>query len=72
MGLEACPLVDTFPLDAECLALFVTIVARFNEHFVHPANELNESSRLHKGVQLPERSTNNYYAELCKLIKRWN
>lgn len=47
MGPEARPLLDTLLLDAESLASFEAVVARLSEHFVHPANELYESSRFH-------------------------
>lgn len=72
MGPEARPLLNTFSLDAASLASYAAVVARFTAHFVHPANELYESSRFHKRIQQPDESVDAYYAELCKLVKRCN
>ncbi|XP_037529171.1 uncharacterized protein LOC119406504 [Rhipicephalus sanguineus] len=72
MGPEARPLLETLSLDAESLASYQVVAARFTEHFVHPANELYESSRFHRRVQLPGESVDAYYAELCRMAKRCN
>nr|XP_050038416.2 uncharacterized protein LOC126535656 [Dermacentor andersoni] len=56
MGPEARPLLETFSLDAQSLASYQVVATRFTEHFVHPANELYESSRFHRCVQLPDES----------------
>ncbi|XP_037515497.1 uncharacterized protein K02A2.6-like [Rhipicephalus sanguineus] len=72
MGPEARPLLETFSLDAQSLASYQVVAARFTEHFVHPANELYESSRFHRRVQLPGESVDTYYAELCRMVKRCN
>ncbi|XP_075743966.1 uncharacterized protein LOC142802804 [Rhipicephalus microplus] len=70
MGPEARPLLETFSLDTASLASFQAVAASFTEHFVHPANELYESSRFHRRVQLPDESVDAYYAELCRMVKR--
>ncbi|XP_037518504.1 uncharacterized protein K02A2.6-like [Rhipicephalus sanguineus] len=70
MGPEARPLLDTFSLDAASLTSYETVVDRFTEHFVHPSNELYESSRFHRRVQQPGESVDGYYAELCRMVKR--
>ncbi|XP_070379180.1 uncharacterized protein [Dermacentor albipictus] len=72
MGPEARPLLETFSLDAQSLALYQAVATRFTEHFVHPANELYESSRFHRRVQLPDESVDTYYAELRRMVKRCN
>nr|XP_050024392.1 uncharacterized protein K02A2.6-like [Dermacentor andersoni] len=72
MGPEARPLLETFSLDAQSLASYQAVASRFTEHFVHPANELYESSRFHRRVQLPDESVYTYYAELRKMAKRCN
>lgn len=72
MGPEARPLLETFSLDAHSLTSYQVVAARFTEHFVHPANELYESSRFHRRVQLPGESVDTYYAELCRMVKRCN
>lgn len=70
MGPGSRPLLDTFSLSAEELLSYETVVKRFTEHFVHPANELYESSRFHKRTQEPGESVDAYYAELSRLVKR--
>ncbi|XP_070378209.1 uncharacterized protein [Dermacentor albipictus] len=72
MGPEARPLLETFSLDAQSLASYQAVATRFTEHFVHPANELYESSRFHRRVQLPDESVDTYYAELRRMVKRCN
>nr|XP_037273151.1 uncharacterized protein LOC119165061 [Rhipicephalus microplus] len=72
MGPEARPLLETFSLDTASLASFQAVAASFTDHFVHPANELYESSRFHRRVQLPDESVDAYYAELCRMVKRCN
>ncbi|XP_040355358.1 uncharacterized protein LOC115309590 [Ixodes scapularis] len=72
MGPEARVLLDTFGLNATYLNDYDTVVKRFLEHFVHPLNEVYESSRFHKRVQQPGESVDSYYAELCKLVKWCN
>ncbi|XP_072142128.1 uncharacterized protein [Dermacentor andersoni] len=72
MGPEACLLLETFSLDAQSLASYQAVASRFTEHFVHPANELYESSRFHRRVQLPDESVDTYYAELRRMVKRCN
>ncbi|XP_075556585.1 uncharacterized protein LOC142588643 [Dermacentor variabilis] len=72
MGPEARPLLETFSLDAQSLASYQVVATRFTEHFVHPANELYESSRFHRRVQLPDENVDTYYAELRKMVKRCN
>ncbi|XP_037528548.1 uncharacterized protein LOC119405791 [Rhipicephalus sanguineus] len=72
MGPEARPLLETFSLDAQSLASYQVVAARFTQHFVHPANELYESSRFHRPVQLLGESVDTYYAELCRMVKRCN
>ncbi|XP_077527609.1 uncharacterized protein LOC144138979 [Haemaphysalis longicornis] len=72
MGPESRPLLDTFSLSADELLSYETVVKRFTEHFVHPANELYDSSRFHKRTQEPGESVDAYYAELCRLVKRCN
>ncbi|XP_072144208.1 uncharacterized protein [Dermacentor andersoni] len=72
MGPEVCPLLETFSLDAQSLAPYEVVATRFTEHFVHPANELYESSRFHRRVQLPDESVDTYYAELRRMVKRCN
>ncbi|XP_075535080.1 uncharacterized protein LOC142570595 [Dermacentor variabilis] len=54
------------------LASCQAVTTRFTEHFVHPANELCESSRFHRRVQLPDESADTYYAELRRMVKRCN
>ncbi|XP_070384878.1 uncharacterized protein [Dermacentor albipictus] len=70
MGPEARPLLETFSLDAQSLASYQAVATRFTEQFVHPANELYESSRFHRRVQLPNESVDTYYAELRRMVKR--
>ncbi|XP_077553293.1 uncharacterized protein LOC144168100 [Haemaphysalis longicornis] len=70
MGPESRHLLDTFSLSADELLSYKTVVKRFTEHFVHPANELYESSRFHKRTQERGESVDAYYAELCTLVKR--
>ncbi|XP_070378135.1 uncharacterized protein [Dermacentor albipictus] len=72
MGPEARPLLETFLLDAQSLASYQAVATRFTEHFVHPANELYESSRFHRRVKLPDESVDTYYAELRRMVKRCN
>ncbi|XP_072143386.1 uncharacterized protein [Dermacentor andersoni] len=72
MGPEARPLLETFSLDAQSLPSYQAVATRFTEHFVHPANELYESSRFHRRVQLPDESVDTYYAELRRMVKRCN
>ncbi|XP_075740610.1 uncharacterized protein LOC119165085 [Rhipicephalus microplus] len=72
MGPEARPLLETFSLDTASHASFQAVAASFTDHFVHPANELYESSRFHRRVQLPDESVDAYYAELCRMVKRCN
>nr|XP_037270156.1 uncharacterized protein LOC119161741 [Rhipicephalus microplus] len=72
MGPEARPLLETSSLDTASLASFQAVAASFTDHFVHPANELYESSRFHRRVQLPDESVDAYYAELCRMVKRCN
>ncbi|XP_075530161.1 uncharacterized protein LOC142563495 [Dermacentor variabilis] len=72
MGPEARPLLETFSLDAQSLASYQAVATRFTEHFVHPANELYESPRFHRRVQLPDESVDTYYAELRRMVKRCN
>ncbi|XP_075526568.1 uncharacterized protein LOC142558304 [Dermacentor variabilis] len=72
MGPEARPLLETFSLDAQSLASYQAVATRFTEHFVHPANELYESSRFHRRVQLPDESVDTYYAEPRRMVKRCN
>lgn len=69
MGPESRPLLDTFSLSAEELLSYETVVRRFTQQFVHPANELYESSRFHKRTQESGESVDAYYAELCRLVK---
>lgn len=72
MGPEASPLLETCSLDAASLASFQAAATRFTDRFVHPVNELYESSRFHRRVQLPDESIDAYYAELCKMVKQCN
>ncbi|XP_075547626.1 uncharacterized protein LOC142582106 [Dermacentor variabilis] len=72
MDPEARPLLVTFSLDAQSLASYQAVANSFTQHFVHPANELYESSRFHRRVQLPEKSVDTYYAELRRMVKRCN
>ncbi|XP_070388780.1 uncharacterized protein [Dermacentor albipictus] len=72
MGPEARPLLETFSLDAQSLASYQAVATRFTEHFVHPANELYESSWFHRRVQLPDESVDTYYAELRRMVKCCN
>nr|XP_037290211.1 uncharacterized protein LOC119185220 [Rhipicephalus microplus] len=69
---EARPLLETFSLDTASLASFQAVAASFTDHFVHLANELYESSRFHRRVQLPDESVDAYYAKLCRMVKRCN
>lgn len=72
MGPESRPPLDTFSLSADELLSYETVIKRFIEHFVHPANELYESSLFHKRTQEPGESVDAYYAELCRLVKHCN
>nr|XP_050025120.1 uncharacterized protein K02A2.6-like [Dermacentor andersoni] len=72
MGPEARPLLETFSLDAQSLGSYQAVATRFTEHFLHPVNELYESSRFHRRVQLPDESVDTYYAELRRMVKRCN
>ncbi|KAH6925011.1 hypothetical protein HPB50_027163 [Hyalomma asiaticum] len=59
-----------FSLDVASLSSYKAVVGSFTEHFLHPRNELYESSRFHRRVQAPDKSVDVYYAELCKMVKR--
>ncbi|XP_049522493.1 uncharacterized protein LOC125945008 [Dermacentor silvarum] len=71
MGPGSHPLLETFSLDTQSLTSYQA-VAPFTEHFVHPGNELYESSRFHRRVQLPGESVDRCYAEFRRIVKRCN
>ncbi|KAH6939622.1 hypothetical protein HPB50_019962 [Hyalomma asiaticum] len=59
-GPEARSLLGTIALGAAFLASYALAAARSTDYFVRPANQIYESSRFHRRVQLPDESVDGF------------
>ncbi|XP_049267060.1 uncharacterized protein LOC125756397 [Rhipicephalus sanguineus] len=56
----------------EAYASYDVVREKFNGYFVHPVNEVYESSRLHKRNQLPGETVDAFYTVLKNMVKKCN
>lgn len=70
MGPQARRLLQSLSLPTD--ATYDAVVKGFTERLVHPINEVYESYRFHRRVQLPDESVHGFYAKLTRLVKKCN
>ncbi|XP_049514083.1 uncharacterized protein LOC125941160 [Dermacentor silvarum] len=72
MGPQARVVLASTTLGDADLKDVVTVKKAFNDHFVHPPNELYESARFHRRTQQPGESADAFYTALRTMVKRCN
>ncbi|XP_049517017.1 uncharacterized protein LOC125942820 [Dermacentor silvarum] len=72
MGPQARVVLASTTLGDADLKDVVAVKKAFNDHFVHPPNELYESARFHRRTQQPGESADAFYTALRTMVKRCN
>ncbi|XP_064469924.1 uncharacterized protein LOC135384661 [Ornithodoros turicata] len=72
MGQQARVVLNSLTSDEKVLKSFELVKSTFTDHFVHPVNELYESSKFHKRVQLPGETVDCFYSTLQNMVRRCN
>lgn len=70
MGPEAHRPLQSFPLPTK--ATYDAVVMIFTEYLVHPMNEVHETSRFNRQMQLSGESVDGFDMKLTRLVKKCN
>lgn len=72
MGEESRGVLGTLSISAEQRDSYDAVMQGFQDHFVHPTNEVYESVRFLNRIQEPGESVDAFFTALRKMVKKCN
>lgn len=72
IGPQACVVLSSICKGSLIPKTYDEVKSILEGHFIHPANEVYESSRFHRRIQLPGESVDGFYTILRDMVKKCN
>nr|XP_037270539.1 QRFP-like peptide receptor [Rhipicephalus microplus] len=72
MNLRARVIVSSLMSDENAFKSYVEVTQRLTSYFVHPVNEVYESSRFHKRSQQSSETVDSFFTTLRNMVRKCN
>ncbi|CAN8011057.1 unnamed protein product [Ixodes pacificus] len=72
IGSRACIVLSSLTFDEEAYQSYAEVTQRLTSYFVHPINEVYESSRFHKRTQQSGETVDSFFTALQNMVRKCN